>query len=523
MRYCTILMNKLNKNITCILFMCVILLLVTSTTWAQQDDPCTIAAYELSLAINHVTCPGESTASVTVSSTGCNCFYSGCTFQWSSGEIYHTADKLSAGTYSVTITHPDGCVMDTSVVVTEPEPFVQNIERQHVQCSGLDDGSATIVPSSLAGPLQYAWSDGQTTATASSLAAGEYEVTVTNFIGCSHVEAFTIDAAEEADLTVTTKETCEGGKIGEASVEIEGGTPPYTYKWNSGDTEATATQLGAGDYIVTVTDANGCEFVSQRAVVQQAAFHVAASAQENFICRGNGVELTAIGGEMYEWSPSIGLNCMDCPNPMANPSETTIYTVAVETVDGCKSEAQVTVQVLDEPQPSIMTWNEVICSGESTQLIATEPSGATFNWSPSTGLSNDKVNSPLATPTETTTYTVTATNAAGCSSTTEITIHVEDCTSVGVEDGIGTKLAQMLQVQPNPSQGVFAINYELATPETVHLKVFNTIGQLIYQELNQNEIGTLNKTLDLSTQPRGLYYIELTVGGEQYVEKMLLN
>jgi len=216
MKFCITLMYKLNKNNIFSVFMCVALLMVFSSAWAQEDDPCKVAGYELSLAVNHVTCPGESTASVTVSSSGCNCFYSGCTFQWSSGEIYHTADKIGVGTHTVTITHPDGCVMDTSVVINEPEPFVENIERKGVQCTGVDNGSATIIPSNLAGPLEYAWSNGQTTKTATDLAAGEYEVTVTNFIGCSYIEAFVIEAAEEASLMVTTKETCEGGKIGEA-------------------------------------------------------------------------------------------------------------------------------------------------------------------------------------------------------------------------------------------------------------------------------------------------------------------
>jgi len=263
------------------------------------------------------------------------------------------------------------------------------------------------------------------------------------------------------------------------------------------------------------------EFVSQRAIVEEMTFQVAASAQENFICRGGEVELSAEGGELYQWTPNTGLGCNNCPNPMAAPSSTTVYTVAVQTLEGCKSEAQVTVQVLDEPQPTIMTWKEIICAGESTQLIATEPSGATFSWSPSTGLSNDKVNSPLATPAETTTYTVTATNAAGCSTTADITIEVSACTSV--EDEIGRQMTEMIQVQPNPSKGVFNINYELPSVENVVLKVFNTIGQVIYQKTNNTQVGSLQETIDLTNAPKGLYYLELTLGTQQYVEKLMCN
>ena len=114
----------------------------------------------------------------------------------------------------------------------------------------------------------YAWpvQHGQTTATATGLAAGTYEVTVTDDNDCTTTAEVTIaEPAEALDITTTpadlTNPTCNGGTDGSIDITVLGGTAPYTYAWSSGDNVEDPSMLGAGTYDVTVTDANGCTIV----------------------------------------------------------------------------------------------------------------------------------------------------------------------------------------------------------------------------------------------------------------------
>jgi hypothetical protein len=128
--------------------------------------------------------------------------------------------------------------------------------------------------------------------------------------------------------------------------------------------------------------------------------------------------LNATGGQVYVWTPSTGLSNANVANPIASPTTTTTYNVQV-TNGTCSSIASVTVTVTNL---SINAGSDVtICSGETANLNAS--GGTTYSWSPTIGLTNPNVANPVAFPTSTTTYTVTATTN-GCSSTDQLTVTV---------------------------------------------------------------------------------------------------
>ena len=110
-------------------------------------------------------------------------------------------------------------------------------------------------------PYTYAWDNGETTATATTLSGGTHSVTVTDANGCVSI-ASGISIDEPALLTSSASQdtgvSCEGVLDGQATVTVTGGTMPYTYAWDNGETTATATALSGGLHSVTVTDANGC-------------------------------------------------------------------------------------------------------------------------------------------------------------------------------------------------------------------------------------------------------------------------
>lgn len=500
-----------------------ILLLSHATfTFAQSDDPCVISGYVLSSTFTPVSCNGGSNGTATVASTGCQCVTSGCTFLWDTGDIFHTTSDVPAGTYSVTVTHPNGCILSTSVTVPEADAFVESISTQPASCSNATNGRITITPHALAGQLTYAWSNGASLPVVENLPAGDYTVTVTNYIGCQYVETVTVGVSGiQPTLSVTTSPSCSGSNTGEAHIEVIGGTPPFSFRWNDPGqcVVATAPNLPAGIYAVTVTDGNDCEYVKTGIAVSSIPMSVSATASANTVCAGGTVTLAATGGVSYAWSPATGLSNPNIATPTATVNGATTYQVTVTNADGCAKTAQVLVSTLTAPNPVVTVVSPSICAGQSTQLIATSPGGAAFSWSPATGLSNPNSNAPLATPSQTTTYTLTATNALGCSTSTTVTITVNNCSTAVSE----SELSAGFTLQPNPATDKVTAQLQLSSPTTVTLQLFNISGQKVWANSYTQTSNLFETQIDIAYLPTGIYYLQATADNQSAIQRLVVE
>ena len=147
----------------------------------------------------------------------------------------------------------------------------------------------------------------------------------------------------------------------------------------------------------------------------------------NTICTGGSDQLnvTVNGGTSptYSWAPATGLNFSNISNPLATPTTTTTYSVTV--IDGgCSETSSVTVTVMTTPVIIATVDAPIICNGTSTNLHANGTGVINWSWSPAIGLNNPNIANPIASPTTTTTYSVTGTNAGGCTGSTTKTITV---------------------------------------------------------------------------------------------------
>jgi gliding motility-associated-like protein len=142
---------------------------------------------------------------------------------------------------------------------------------------------------------------------------------------------------------------------------------------------------------------------------------------DTFSCNGNSIQLMVTGGASYAWSPSAGLSCNDCPNPFASPAMTTVYEVKV--VDVCQN---VTETVVVSTGPQLSVFNDTsICKGQSVVLGNTvaEPA-TTYSWAPNDGSLSDPASpNPVATPLQTTVYTLTA-SSGPCTEVRTVTVAV---------------------------------------------------------------------------------------------------
>ncbi|MDD2634084.1 MAG: gliding motility-associated C-terminal domain-containing protein [Bacteroidales bacterium] len=213
--------------------------------------------------LTDVLCYGDSNGSIDVTVSGGTPPYSYLWYNSDFNIINQTSSALvnvPAGTYQLIIYDALLC-SDTSVfIVNQPDSLYYEFEIQDVLCKGLAQGEVTLTVSGATPPYTFEWSNGENTETISNLVAGEYFVTVTDFNNCvSVLSTFINQPAEE--LMVETKPTdvlCYGAATGTVSAIINGGTSPYTYLWSNNETTINITDVVAGTYTITVTDAHNC-------------------------------------------------------------------------------------------------------------------------------------------------------------------------------------------------------------------------------------------------------------------------
>ncbi|HHG86583.1 MAG TPA: hypothetical protein ENJ82_17670, partial [Bacteroidetes bacterium] len=358
------------------------------------------------------------------------------THTWTPGNhIGDTISGLAAGTYTVTATDSFGCTNAVQVTLTQPTAISISMISQDVSCNGGSDGSATVSTSGGTPGFNYQWSpSGGTAATANGLSAGTYTCLITDANTCQ--DSITVIIGQPAPLSLgmsSLDETCIGTCDGTVAATPAGGTPPYTYVWNTtgSPTSASIQSLCSGTYTVTVTDAHNCVIVDSVTVSAPAPPIANAGANVAF-CEGEGGAMlsgSASGGGgapyYYTWTcatPPCGLSCIHCPNPNANPTDTTVYYLVVTDMNGCVSAAD-SVVVNVKPKPLVNAGPDVAICGVPAPCtvlnpVVTNGSGVyTYHWTPGAGLSDSTILNPCARPDTTTIYALIVTDlVTGCTS-----------------------------------------------------------------------------------------------------------
>ena len=407
----------------------------SATATATIEQP--VAALSVSITSEiDVLCYGEATGSATALAAGGTAPY---TYSWDNGQTEATATGLVAGDYVVTVTDANGnattCSATATATIEQPVAAlsVSITSEIDVLCYGEATGSATALAAGGTAPYTYSWDNGQTEATATGLVAGDYVVTVTDANGnattCSATATATIEqpvAALSVSITSEIDVLCYGEATGSATALAAGGTAPYTYSWDNGQTEATATGLVAGDYVVTVTDANGCTTTAEVTIAQPSApLTIEITSQEDELCYGdaNGaVDITVSGGTpgyLYLWTTIDGSG-LD-PNAEDQTGLTAgTYEVEITDANGCTITETV---IIDGPQSAltitITSQVNELCFGDANGEINISVSGGTteysYLWSngqPTQDLFNLYPG----------TYSVLVTDTNGCTATASATI-----------------------------------------------------------------------------------------------------
>ncbi|MDQ3051846.1 MAG: gliding motility-associated C-terminal domain-containing protein [Bacteroidota bacterium] len=339
-------------------------------------------------------------------------------YVWNNFELTAAISNLTSGWFNVTATDANGCLITDSVEVTQPVAALSAVVNasQNVNCFGGGTGSIDLNVSGGTLPYSFTWNNGEITEDLNNLLAGTYNVNIVDANGCTSAATVTITqpaAALSSMIYGTNNVSCFGGNNGNANMIVSGGTTPYTYIWSNGEITEDLTGLSAGTYSVTVTDANGC--VSNATVTisePSAALNPSLVMSQQVNCFGgeNGsIDLTVSGGTLpYSYTWSTGDTTQNIVNLMAGT-----YVVIVTDANGCEGTAQLTLSQPMAPLLGFITvTSNVFCNGGSNGVLDLNINGGTvpytFNWS--NGATTEDI-SNLSTGT----YTVTVTDANGCS------------------------------------------------------------------------------------------------------------
>jgi len=432
------------------------LCITTATVVVTQPTP-----LQITTSSTDVFCNGGSTGTASATATGGTGSY---TYLWQPGNLAGpTVTGLVAGVYSVVATDGNGCTISSTVTVDEPDPLTATTTTTPNSCAvPTDNGTASAFPLGGNGGYTYQWDDPntQTSQQATGLAPGIYNVTVTDQLGCTFVTDALVGDILPPDVTAGPSASfCEGEGGAIVTAAGSGGTPGYYYTWTCGlpqcgidsvfDNDPLVNPTSSTWYYVQAVDTNGCVSDFDSVWVEVLPKPVVDAGIDIILCGDSApcqnlqpTISNASGPYNYSWFPALGLNDSTLLNPCARPDTTTIYTLVVTGGNGCTSDftttdtnATVTVHVNPIPVADAGPDREV-CFGDSVQLQGIGSAAGPdyqFQWSPTSGLNNNSITNPMASPILTTDY-VLVVISNGCPSygdTVNVEVHAQPTVDAG--------------------------------------------------------------------------------------------
>lgn len=501
---------------------------------------------------------------------------------WSTGEFFDSIKVTKPGIISVTVEDEIGCIyMDTTNVV-RTQQIVLNETVTNATCDS-SDGVAVAMATGIYGPYTYEWDNGYIGATLAGIPGDIYNVTAIDSVGCTEELEVEVLGARPLVSSTNSYPTCNGDNDGSAEVAVTKGIPGYTYKWNSGGTNAKESNLSAGAYTVTVTDKSNCDEVVSITVIDPPVIQVIMKDNTPSACKlANGSAEAAVAGGIapftYFWSNSqttgkaVGLT-------------KGVYDVTITDSLGCVKTGK--VKVIDPNSPIAVPSNLSLDCSYDTATAELTINGGTgpFKYTWSTGSSATQLNGLTKGL-----YQVRVEDSAGCDHDTVVVINAPDpinvsfinvvdggennvkatasaiggtkpyssylwsnnetdSTATNLPNGVNTVTvvdangcsfkAQIdifseftgvgvlgntdaFRIYPNPTAGVINLEFNLTSEEDVTVRVMNAVGQVI-ETTEKTRLTQDNVTLDITGYASGIYFVETTVGTEKVVSRIQLS
>jgi len=415
--------------------------------------------------------------------------FSNYSFVWSIPDVGDTlyVNGLAGGqTYTLTVTDQTGCSRVFAYFLDDQPPIVPIVQATNISCFGLGNGAAQVVSVQSQQPIaQYRWSTGAIGQTLNNLQAGTYTATVTSTLGCTGTAVATISEPPELLAGLGFQPlVCNNDSNGVVRALPQGGTPGYTFSWNTGASTDSLSNLGPGLYAVTVTDQNGCTAADSMALSQPNPPELTVQTTEPQ-CFGyqNGLaRVLVIGGAgPYRYSLD-GQDYVGAGTFFGLPAGT--FTARVLDGLGCITAATFTlnqppaIEVQTDPDITITLGDSILLSADAVQTAG----AATYLWRDALADSlycadPPECSSVWAYPVYSNTYTVLVTDTNGCTGSASVRVDVEKPRGVYVPTGFspnGDGNNDLLVVH---GKGVQIRRVKM-------FRVFDRWGELLYEDFD---------------------------------------
>ena len=428
--------------------------------------------------------------------------------------------NLSVGSHTIYAQDENGCTAEYTFEVLGAPAIIINADVDAPSCNGDTDGSVTVTSTGGTGAIQYSFDGGALSSNNAISGLGNTSVVVMaeDANGCQTTE--TVEVVEPGVLGATANVSnisCNGLTDGSISVEVEGGTFPFTYALDATPTSTDSSPifngLAAGNYVVNVVDANGCSYVAASAeTIAEPAVLTATATATDVTCFGDAsgvIEVTAAGGT-GSYSYSVNGGALSTTNSIGNLTagnyEVTVY-------DANQCTALVSNLSIDQPSSAVtingLTANPIDedAGGSSPYNVSGGTAPYEYSWSGPGGFTSDSQDlSGLNTAAQAGNYVLTVTDDNGCTATQTIEV-------TGLNE---VNRVYNISLYPNPNNGQFVLSMEGLAGETMSYTIMDNSGRVVMAKDLGNVRATRIESIDMAGAAAGIYQVRLIVGADMH-------
>ncbi len=476
-----------------------------------------------------IVCSGDDSGSININVQGGTLPY---TFQWSNGATSQNLANIEAGDYFVEVFDANGC-SDLLEITINPAPDALQLEATVTNVSEYlaNNGSIALIITGGSNPYTINWTkDSDNTPagnsrTLTALAADNYTVVVSDANGCNTTETYEVTQPDIVEDTIV-QPSCQGDTNGSISVLVNQGNGSFTYLWSTGEITNTISNLGAGNYSVTITGFGDGPLTRNYTLEDPLALEVDLG-PNRVLCVDQVLELDAtVENETatYTWTSDNGFSSSE---PNVTLTTTGNYTVTVQTASGCTAIGTLFLEVSTNEIDAEFAVSSQVFTGEV--LVAVDisfPLPEVVEWQVPEGVTvvkqdSDEVELIFDQAGE---YEITLVTQRGdciAQKTKKVLVIAKDG-SVN-EDDDSRKLVEDFIIYPNPTTGRFTADVSLSERGNISIKIFNFANNAMMASERGTGDTSYSIPFDLSGMPSGVYAVLLETPYGSSLRKIIVR
>lgn len=418
---------------------------------------------------------------------------------------------IGKGSYYVMATDSNGNkATSKSITITEPEILNNSLAAEYTLCGDGNDWTITTAPRGGTPTYNYSWNTGAKTSSLQNVPPGKYSVIITDKNGCSVTKEISITAPLHLATTAQiNKPTCHAGTDASIVLTTIGGKAPYTYLWSTGAQSSQLSNVQAGNYSVTITDAKGC-IITEQYTIENPPKDVFTLGEDVTLCIDQTLTINATINDdkaTYFWQSDKGFTSN---KPIVTLKEPANYTLTITNKLGCQASDTITISSQNTPISAEFALSSQVFSNEVFTIIdISNPRPDSIEWIlPAEAIvkTKNKDYAELSFP-KTGEYEITMTSKKGnCTAfqTKKVLVIEGEYKDPDSTDAIKNF---DLKIYPNPSNGIFTIDVTLDKVMPASIKIFSLINNSIIASKSENGKQAYLFDFGLNGLAPGVYFI----------------